>query len=83
MGLYNRSITFLVNTILFKIIARLKLLGDYSYSFQGSVEISSIAVTVSLPYFGECSYSKQFPSGIFENLLQLQLDDLMVFNFKM
>ena len=40
-------------TILFKIISRMKLLfsnylGDYSYSFQGSSELISITVTVSL-----------------------------------
>ena len=40
-------------TILFKIIARTKLLfsnylGDYSYSFQGSSELITITVTVSL-----------------------------------
>ena len=39
--------------ILFKIITRMKLLfsnylGDYSYSFQGSSELISITVTVSL-----------------------------------
>ena len=40
-------------TILFKIITRMKLpfsnyLGDYSYGCQGSSEIISITVTVSL-----------------------------------
>ena len=40
-------------TILFKIIARMQLLfsnylGDYSYSFQGSSELISVTVTVSL-----------------------------------
>ena len=40
-------------TILLKIITRMKLLfsnylGDYSYSFQGSSELISITVTVSL-----------------------------------
>ena len=41
------------STILFKIITRIKLLfskylRDYSYSFQGSSELISITVTVSL-----------------------------------
>ena len=41
------------NTILLEILTRMKLLfsnylGDYSYSFQGSSEIISITVTVSL-----------------------------------
>ena len=52
----NGSIThinYLGITILFKIITRIKLLfsnylGDYSYSFQGSVELICITVTVSL-----------------------------------
>ena len=40
-------------TILFKIVTRMKLLfsndlGGYSYSFQGSSELISITVTVSL-----------------------------------
>ena len=40
-------------TIVFKIITRMKLLflnylGDYSYSFQGSSELISITVAVSL-----------------------------------
>ena len=43
-------------TILFEIIARMKLLfsnylGDYSYSFQGSSELISITVTVSFSFF--------------------------------
>ena len=42
-------------TILFKIITRMKLLvsnylGDYSYRFQGSSELISITVTVSLVF---------------------------------
>ena len=42
-----------LGTILFKIITRIKLffsnyLGDYSYSFQGSVELICITATVSL-----------------------------------
>ena len=43
-------------TILFKIIARMKLLfsnnlGDCSYGFQGSSELIGITVTVSLFFF--------------------------------
>ena len=42
-----------VFTILFKISTRMKLLfsndlGDYSYSFEGSLELTNITVTVSL-----------------------------------
>ena len=42
-----------LSPILFKILTRMKLqfsnsLGDYSYSFQGSSELISITVTVSL-----------------------------------
>ena len=50
-------------TILFKIITRMKLvfpnyLGDYSYSYQGSSELISITVPVSLFFLAECSCSK-------------------------
>ena len=40
----------------------------YSYSF--------------LMFLAECSYRKEFPSGILKNILQLQLHDLMVFELK-
>ena len=49
----NDSGDFHLSTILFQIITRMKVLfsnflGDYSYSFQGSSELISITVTVSL-----------------------------------
>ena len=51
----------LIFTILFKIITRMKflfwnLLGDYSYSFQGS---SELALQLQFPcVLAECSYRK-------------------------
>ena len=73
-------------TILFKIITRMKLLfsnclGRYSYSFQGSSEVISIAVTVSF-YSSRMHYRKEFPSGILKSFWQSQLHDLMVFDLK-
>ena len=52
-------------TILFKIITRMKLLflnylGDYSYSFQGSSELVSITVTVSL-FFLQMQWQEIIP----------------------
>ena len=49
-----------MSTILFKIITRMKLLFsnylvDYSYSFQGSSELISITVTVSLFFWQNAS----------------------------
>ena len=75
-------------TILLKIITRMKLLfsnylGYYSYSFQGSSELISITVTVSLFFLAERSYRKEFPQGTLKKLLQLQLHDLMVFELDM
>ena len=75
------------STILFKIITRMKLLfsnylGHYSYSFQGSVELISITVTVSF-FCAQTSYRKESPSGIFKSLLPLQLHNLMVLELKM
>ena len=49
-------------------VSRINL--HYSYSFL-------------VVFFAERSYRKEFPSGMFKNLLQLQLHDLMVFEFKM
>ena len=54
-------------------IARMKLLfsnylGDYSYSFQGSVELICITVAVSLFFYAEYGYSIEFSCGIFKNL---------------
>ena len=74
-------------TILFKIIARMKLffsnyLGDYSYSFQGSFELTRITVTVSL-FSSRMQLQEIIPLRDFPEFLQLQLHDLMVFEFKM
>ena len=82
------NVCFQLHTILFKIITRMELLfsnylGDYSYSFQGSSELITITVTVSLFLLAEWSYRKQFPSGIPKNFRQLQLHDLMVFELEM
>ena len=60
----------LMHTILFKIITRMKLLfssylGDYSYSFQGSVELISITVTVSL-FFCKMQLQKTIPLRNFQ-----------------
>ena len=41
-------------------------LGDCSYSFQGSSELISITVTVSL-FLAECSYGKEFPQENLKN----------------
>ena len=54
------------STILFKIITRMKLLfskylGDYSYSFQGSSELISITVTVSLFFLQNGVTGNNFP----------------------
>ena len=75
-------------TILFKITTRMKLLfwnyfGDYSYSFQGSSEKNWHYSYSFLAFLAECSYRKEFPSGILKNFRQLQLHDLMVFESKM
>ena len=55
------------------------LVFDYSYSFQVSSELISIAFTVSLFFSTDCSYRRHFPSGTLKNLAQWQLHDLMVF----
>ena len=55
----------------------LSCLEDYSYNFQGSSELISITITVPLFFLAECSYKKEFPSGILKNFLQLQSHDLM------
>ena len=36
-----------------------------------------------LVFLADCSYRKEFPSGILKNFLRLQLHDLIVFEFKM
>ena len=59
-------------------------LGRYSYPFQGSFELISITVTVSLFFLRKAVTENNSPqSGIFKNLLQLQLHDLMVFELEM
>ena len=45
--------------------------------------MNQITVTVSLFLITECSYGKQFHSGILKNFLQLQSHDLMGFELKM
>ena len=74
------GIVWVMNTILFKIITRMKLLlsnylGDYSYRFQGLSELSSITVTVSL-FSSSMQLQEEFPLGILKNFLQFQLHDL-------
>ena len=62
-------------TILFKIITRMKLLfsnylGGYSYSFQGSSELISITITVSLFFLQNGVIGKNSPqefSRVFGN----------------
>ena len=44
--------------------------GYYSYSFQESVELICITVTVSLVFFTECSYRKDLPWAICRNVLE-------------
>ena len=58
---------FSMCTILFKIITRMKLLfsiylGGYSYSFQGSSELISLTVTVSLFFLAECITGNVVPN---------------------
>ena len=74
------------NAILFKIITRMKLLfsnylGDYSYSFQGSSELISITVTVSL-FFFQIGVTGIISLRNSQEFRQLQLHDLMVFELK-
>ena len=57
-------------------------LGNYSYSFQGSPELISITVTVSL-FSSRIQLQERIPQGILKNFLRLQLHDLMVFELKM
>ena len=78
---------FLGITILFKIITRIqflfsKYLGDYSYSFQGSSELISITVKVSLFFLQNVVTGKNSPQAFSRMFLQLQLHDLIVFEFK-
>ena len=62
-------------TILFKIITRMKLLfsnylGCYSYSFQGSSEIITITVTVSL-FFSQNALQEIIPFRNFPEILAI------------
>ena len=63
------------HTILFKIITRMKLLfsnylGGYSYSFQGSSELISITVTVSL-FFLQNALQEIIPLRNFQEFLAI------------
>ena len=74
--------------MLFKIITRMKLLfwnylGVYSYSLQGSSELISTTVTLSLFHLHDPATENIPPSGFFKSLLQLHLHNLIVFEFKM
>ena len=70
-----RMITHIFITIHLKIITRIKLLfsnylGDYSYSFQGSSELISITVTVSLSFLQIAATINNSPQefpGVFGN----------------
>ena len=58
-------------------------LGDYSYSFQVVCRINLLYSYSFLVLYAECGYRKEFSSGIYKNFLELQLHNLMVFEFNM
>ena len=58
----------------------LTYVGDYSYSFQGSFKLIPIAVTISLSFEQEQVTGNTYPLGIFKNLVQLLLHDLIWFS---
>ena len=57
-------------------------LGDYSYSFQGSVELICITVTVSLFLLHNAVTEKNSPQEFSGGFEQLQLHKLIVFELK-
>ena len=83
--LANKGDSCFTVTILCRIIIRMKFLfsnklGDYSYSFQGFSELTSVTVTVSLFFYEKAVTGNNSP---LKNFLQLQLHDSIVFELEM